>query len=131
MNKLHHRAAVLIAAFLFIIVGQAVAQTPNPVTTQPYGVTTHNDSSTVTSTNVFQTIWTLSTNTRGRAGCTVQNKASNNMYVFFGTAASALTTNSVTLGAGQSLNCTVGGIVLQDTVSITGTTGDGFYAAQQ
>lgn len=135
MNELHQRAATLIAAFFsiaLVVVCISKANAQSPVLTQPYGVqTTVAGSLTITTTNTFQTLWTLSTNTRGRAGCTIQNNASNPMFVFFGTAASALTLKSVRLTGGQSLNCIVGGVVLQDTVSITGTSGDGFYAAQQ
>jgi hypothetical protein len=53
------------------------------------------------------------------------------MYVYFGAIASATKDTSVVLSAGQAVNCTVGGITLQDQVSITGTMGDTFYAAQQ
>lgn len=118
-----------VATAWLIAASAAFAQNVNPVTTQPYGVTTANASSTIAVTNTFQTVWTRSTNTRGRAGCTIQNTGTNTMYVAFG--ATPLTATSVKLNAGQSLNCTVGGIVLQDTVSITGTAGETFYAAQQ
>lgn len=124
MNKL------LIALLLICL--PSLAQAQSPVITQPYGVTTHNDSSTIAVTNTFQSIWTASTNTRGRAGCTVQNNsASAAMYVFFGAIASATTGKSVKLAAGQAVSCNSGGTVLQDQVSITGTSGDAFYAAQQ
>ena len=38
---------------------------------------------------------------------------------------------SVVLAAAQGVSCTVGGMTLQDQVSITGTSGDAFFAAQQ
>lgn len=124
---------LLAATILFLCVASfALAQSPNPVTTQPYGTSTHNDSGTIAATGTYQAIWTQSSNTRGRAGCTVQNlSASNNMFVFFGATASALTPSSVKLAPGQSVSCVNGGIVLQDTVAITGTSGDPFYAGQQ
>lgn len=104
----------------------------SPVITQPYPVTSHNDSGTIAVTNTFQSIWPASANTRGRAGCSAQNNsASNVMYVFFGPIASATTAKSVKLAVGQSVSCVIGGLVLQDQVSITGTSGDAFFAAQQ
>lgn len=120
----------LLGLLLVLCVTSAEAQ--SPVITQPYGVASHNDSSTIAVTNTFQSIWAVSTNVRGRAGCSVQNNsASNVMYVFFGPIASATTASSVKLAVGQSVGCVVGGIVLQDQVSITGTSGDAFFAAQQ
>lgn len=109
----------------------APAQAQSPVITQPYGVTTQNSSTTIASTNVFQSIWVAPTNTRGRASCTVQNNGTNSMWVFFGPIASATKAKSVVLAAGQNVRCLVGGVALQDQVSITGTSGDAFYAAQQ
>lgn len=121
---------ILAALMLTLLASQAMAQ--SPVLTQPYGVTSHNDSGTIALSQTYQSIWAASTNTRGRAGCTVQNRsASNTQYIFFGPIASALTPKSIALSPGQSLNCTVGGIVLQDQVSITGTAPDPYYAAQQ
>lgn len=113
-----------------LLASQASGQ--SPVLTQPYGVTSHNDSGAVALSLTFQSIWAASTNTRGRAGCTIQNRsASNTQYIFFGPIASALTTKSISLAPSQSVNCTVGGIVLQDQVSITGTAPDAYFAAQQ
>lgn len=117
----------LFVAFAFM--GIAAAQ--SPVITQPYGVTTQNSSSSITATNTFQTIWTKATTTRGRAGCFIQNLGTNTMWVFFGAAASGLTPSSIKITAGQTTTCNLGGIVMQDTVSIAGTTGDQFLAIQQ
>lgn len=103
----------------------------SPVTTYPYGVTNHNDSSTITVTGTFQSIWIASAGLTGRSGCAIQNNGSAAMYVYFGPIANATTPNSVKLSTGQSLNCeTVGGVVIKDQVSITGTSGDRFYASQ-
>lgn len=121
---------ILAALMLTFLASQAMAQ--SPVLTQPYGVTSHNDSGAIALSQTFQSIWAASTNTRGRAGCTVQNRsASNTQYIFFGPIASALTSKSVAITPGQSVTCTVGGIVLQDQVSITGTAPDAYFAAQQ
>lgn len=116
----------------------STAQAQSPVVTQPYAVLSTNASSTVTSTNTFQSIWTALTanpNAPKRSSCTVQNNSTaspaNTMWVFFGPIASATKGNSVVLAGGQAVSCIVGGIVLQDQVSITGTSGDAFFAAQQ
>jgi len=103
------------------------------IQTQPLGNTSTNASSTITVTNTFQSIFAQSTSDRGRTGCTIQNNSvgGNNMFVFFGAIASATSPTSVQLTPGQSVNCEVGGIVLKDQVSITGTAGDQFFAAQQ
>lgn len=103
----------------------------SPVITQPYGVTSVNYSSTIAITNIFQSVWAANTTTRGRAGCTVQNTGTNTMYVYFGAIADATTAKSTKLSAGQSVRCNNSGITLQDQVSITGTSGETFYAAQQ
>lgn len=104
----------------------ALAQAP--VVTLPYGVTSANASTIVATTNTFQSIWAANA---ARASCTIQNKGSATLYVFFGAIASALTTNSVQLTTGQAVSCNAGGAVLRDQVSVTGTTGGAFYAAQQ
>lgn len=121
---------------LFLIVALIIgasfpAYAQSPVITQPYAVNSQNFSSTITSTNVFQSIWAANTNTRGRAGCTVQNNGASTMYVFFGPIASATTPSSVQLSTGQAVMCNVSGITLQDQVSITGTSGQAFFAGQQ
>lgn len=126
----------IIGLMLAFCVTFAWGQTPptNLVTTAPLATaagSAGNASGAIVGTNTFQTIWTQSTNNRGRAGCTIQNKSANNMYVYFGTTASALTNTSVTLAPGAAAYCNTGPIVLQDTVSITGTSGDRYYANQQ
>lgn len=128
IKKLLLAAAVLIA----LPFGAVEAQQPGIVTTQPLGVSpTQNSSAAISVTNTFQTIWTQSTNSRGRLGCTIQNKsASNTMYVFFGAVASATTPTALNLAPGATIYCQNGGLVQQDTVSITGTAGDRFYAGQ-
>ena len=103
----------------------------NPVVTQPYQAVSTNASSTIAVTNTFQSIFTASVVRTGRVSCTVQNNGTNTMWVFYGPIANATKGASVTLIAGQSTNCNIGGIVLKDQVSITGTSGDAFFAAQQ
>lgn len=126
------RAYLLAFASLFFFTGAltaAFAQTP--VVTQPYNVNSYNSSGTITVTNTFQSIWIKNTASRGRAGCTVQNNGTNAMYVYFGDIASATKGASVVLTTGQAVSCNNGGVVLQDQVSVTGTSGDAFFAAQQ
>jgi hypothetical protein len=114
---------------LLMLAGAASAQAP--VVTWSKGIASGvsgNASSTITGTGTFQSLWASNAL---RNGCTVQNNGSHTMYVFFGPIASATEGLSVELAAGQSVNCQFGGLVLQDQVSITGTSGDAFYANQQ
>jgi len=119
----------IIFALAFVLCA-ASAHAQNLVVTQPYGVTTQNSSGTIAETNTFQSIWAASSNTRGRAGCTVQNNGAATQYVFFGPIADATTPTSIKLIAGASVSCNQGGVVLKDQVSITGTADDTFYAGQ-
>jgi hypothetical protein len=120
----------LIVIFLFLLaIPTANAQTP--VVTKPYKAYTYNYSGTIAVTNTFQTVFVVSSADTGRVACTIANYGTNKMYVFFGPIANATLTNSIQLAANQSISCNIGGVVLQDQVSITGTSGDAFYAAQQ
>lgn len=89
----------------------------------PFGAFTGVTNGTITVTNTFQSIITQNTN---RRGCTIQNTGTHTMFVFFGAIGSATTSNSIQINGGQIVNCQVGGIILQDAVSITGTAGDPF-----
>lgn len=121
--------ALAAAAVLLMLRG---AQSQAPVITQPYGVVSSNSSGTIAVTNTFQSIWTASTATTGRVSCAIQNKgAADPMYVYFGAIAGAAIAKSVKLTTSTMMNCTVFGMVLKDQVSITGTSGDAFFAAQQ
>ena len=124
---------ILLALSLLALTTSAFAQ--SPVVTQPKQVvTTSNASSTIEVTNTFQSIWSADVQPTLRTGCTVQNNsASNSMWVFFGPVANATKAKSVVLSSGgMSVNCaTKTGTVLTDQVSITGTSGDAFFAAKQ
>lgn len=101
----------------------------NPVTTIPSARSADStNSSTIAVTNTFQTVFTANAN---RTGCTIQNNSARTMYVYFvpiaGTAAT--TAASAVLAAGQALNCSVFGTSLTNSVQITGTATDVFYAA--
>jgi hypothetical protein len=88
-----------------------------------------NASSTITTTNTFQSIWAANS---GRSGCTIENNGTHTMYVFFGPIANATLTNSAQVATGNSIHCAEQfGVVLRDQVSITGTSGDAFYANGQ
>lgn len=86
-------------------------------------VTTTQSGGTVTTHGTFQSALASS---GARQGCTLQNTSADLEYVFFGATGSATTSNSYQLGAGQSLNCAVGGLaVATDNIAITSKTTDG------
>lgn len=116
---------------LIVSIVNGLAQ--NPVITQPYPVNSLNNvSTTITVTNTFQSLWIADLSPTGRSSCAIQNKGTADpMYVYFGAIAGATIARSVKLVTNAVLNCSVFGIVLKDQVSITGTSGDAFYAAQQ
>lgn len=97
----------------------------------PTAATTANDSGTVTTGGAFQSVIAASAS---RLGCTIQNptSATEPLYVFFGTNASASENASITLGPGASVSCAAGVAVLTDNVSVTAaTTGHAFVAMNQ
>lgn len=106
-----------------------VAVSQQAFVTKPYSVTSNNNvSTTIAVTNTFQSLW-LASNVR--TGCTIVNYGSNTMWVFFGPIASATKATSIQLAVNQAVYCTLGDIVLNTQVSITGTATEAFYAAQQ
>ena len=113
---------------------QWVTTVPLPATTKGGEVST-----TIVSTNVFQKVWGVAANSGApganvpgtRHGCSIQNNGTNNMYVSEGkTIATATTSNTWVLAAGNLFNCNFNGIVLTGEIDITGTSGDAFFAAQ-
>lgn len=120
----------LLLGFIILIAGASLALAQSPVTTQPYGATVLNSSSSIASTNTFQSLWSASTVSTGRVDCLIQNKGSNSMYVYFGAIANATTPNSYILGANTSFRCGNNGTILKDQISITGTSGEQFFAIQ-
>lgn len=121
---------LLVTALLLIGCAGDRLHAQQPVVTQPYLVQSTNNSSTIQSTNVFQSVFLLS-GAQKRAACTIANYGANTMFVYFGPIASATKATSVQLAANQSTFCNNSGVTLQDQVSITGTSGDAFFAAQQ
>jgi hypothetical protein len=85
-----------------------------------------NLSGTITTTSTFQLIQGQN---NGRKGCLIQNNGTHTMYVYFGAFSSATTAASAELSAGQAISCAINGnLVVQDAISIDGTSGDPFFA---
>lgn len=132
------RAVIVIWLALILGLGGLPVLAQQAVVTSPSQAGSANVSSTVTSTSVFQLIIDRPASGRPRQGCLIQNNGSNNEYVFFGPTASATTSNSFVLVPpstgvqGGSISCaSFAGGVLQDQVSVSGTSGDAFVAAYQ
>jgi len=111
------------------------------VTVEPQPLATVNASSTVTSTNTFQSVFAAAGPVAGaswRLGCQIQNLGATDLFVFYGAIASATTPKSVKLNPGTttllggSTFCERGGSngVIQDQVSVTGTALALFYAVR-
>lgn len=115
-------------SLVLLLLAPISALAQSTVRTTPFGVVSVNLSSTVVSTGVFQSVQTANSE---RKSCLIQNNGSNDMRVYFGPIASATAATAVKLSSGSSVNCTAGGIVVTDQVSITGTTADAFVAAFQ
>lgn len=115
---------------LFLLLGFSFAQAQSPVITKPYGVTNHNDSSTITATNTFQSIWAAASSNTGRVDCIIQNNGAANMFIFFGPIASAATPSSLTLVPAGIFKCANSGVITKDQISITGTADQEFFAIQ-
>jgi hypothetical protein len=123
-----------LAFLLCLLSAPALAQQPVYTIAAPRNSV--NASGTIAVTNTFQQVFAAANVTPGgspaRLGCLVQNNGTHTMYVFFGPIASATLTNSVQLAAGGSVSCSaLSGVVAADQVSITGTSGDTYFAAQQ
>lgn len=115
-----------------MLLGVSSAYAQTPVVTQPYTASISVASKTIASTNVFQSILSASTSVTGRVDCIVQNKAaSNSMSLFFGPIANATTPNSLQLSAGSIFRCSNSGVVIKEQLSITGTSGDPYFALQE
>jgi hypothetical protein len=117
-----------------LLCGSAYGQ--QPVFTYPNARNSVNASGTISVTNTFQSVFAAATTAPGsqvaRIGCFLQNNGTHTMYVYFGPIASATIGASVVLQAGANVSCaTSTGGVLADQVSITGTSGDAFFAAAQ
>jgi len=120
----------LLLALLILGASLAPSYAQSPVTTYPYTTTISNSSANVATTNTFQSIWAASANLTGRTDCIIQNNGAASMYVYFGPIANATTPNSLTLAAAGIFRCGNSGVVTKDQISITGTSGQRFFAIQ-
>lgn len=129
------KAFLLSLALLVLGSGQLVAQQPVQTWAAPVSVAT-NASNRITATGTFQKIFdaTMPTTQVRRTDCVVQNLVTSTlvrpMWVFFGST-TPTTATSLRLDSSQIFHCNTGGAALQDKISITGTSGDEFFAIQQ
>lgn len=109
----------------------AWAQQPSGSTTYPlFLIASAPAAVTIASTGVFQQGLAVATN---RKGCLIQyiGAALHVGYVDFRPTGTAATATSFQLQPGQSMNCNFSGIVMQNAISLTGTTGDVFMVSSQ
>lgn len=115
------RQILLAAAAVIALIAPLKAQQPvNSTSVQ--GV--------ITTTNTFQTALAAPTTPGVRHGCSIQNLGANNMFVNFGSA-TPVSYTSIKLVTGAIVRCDAGGVVLQDTIQISGTAGDVFLVISQ
>lgn len=117
----------LLLALFLLVASASAAFAQTPVFTNTSKWSNANASSTITSTNIFQSIWPTNLN---RNDCIIQNNGAASMFIHFGAIASATTPNSLTLTSGSIFKCANSGLVPSDQISITGTSGQLFFAIQ-
>ena len=119
----------LLTAVAVLLAMPAMAQTP--ATTAG----SNNASGTITTLNVFQTVFAANPK---RKGCFIQNQATTNMSVSEGiplatppTPAKSFTLfNTGVVGPYNAFFCQIGSSVLTGEIDITGAAGAAFYAIQ-
>ena len=123
----------LLIGLLLILASVSVSLAQNPVVTTPSkSATISPNSANIDTTNAFKLALPASTNINGRIDCLIQNQsASAKMYIYFGAIAAATTPNSLQLAAAEIFRCANSGVVIKDAISITGTAGDRYFAAQE
>jgi len=113
----------------------AVAFAQQPVTVFPTPLTTTRGSAIIASTNTFQSVFAAATpraGSRGRSACQVVNNSSTTLWVFVGPIASATTPTALSLAQHGQWNCELAaGTIVQDQISVTGTSGASFFAVAQ
>lgn len=119
------RRLLLSLVILLATASLAVAQTPVFTNTSKWS--NANASSSISSNNIFQSVWASNL---FRNDCIIQNNGAASMYIFFGPIASATTPHSLTLSSGSIFKCANSGLVSSDQISITGTSGQQFFAIQ-
>jgi hypothetical protein len=111
---------------LLLLAGAAQAQQP------PVPKLSTIASAAIAVTNTYQQALPLET---GRMGCTIQNNGANPMFIVLDALGSATPPVSIVtalkLAAGQSLSCTLGGVVIADKIWIAGTAADVFVVTRQ
>ena len=113
----------------------ALAFAQQPVTMFPVPLTTTRASSTISVTNTFQSVFAAATpaaGSRGRSACQIVNNSSTTLWVFVGPIASATTPTALSLAQNGQWDCELAaGAVVQDQISVTGTSGASFFAVAQ
>jgi len=89
--------------------------------------------STITTTSTYQSV--LASNA-SRNGCTFQNNGTHTMYLYLdstgGSTPPSGNTKSISLVAGTSFSCSIGGnLVIGDELWATGTSGDAYTVISQ
>ena len=112
-----------VIAFLALLL--AAPAFADPVTAPP----SQNFSGTITTGGTFQQVVPSAYNTR--KGCLVMNppSATENLYVFFGPAASATTSNSIGLTPNSWASCAIGPVVVGDAIQVEAPTTSHAYIA--
>lgn len=104
---------------------------PVAATTTPSEVASTDASSTITTGGTFQALFAANT---ARKGCFIQNPvaATETLYIGWPASPTPTTANAASLGAGASFNCIVGGVVIDDAISVeAATTAHAFVAKSQ
>lgn len=112
---------------LLVVGVSTFAYAQNPVLTNPTGRTAVASGSTIATTNTFQTLF--ASNDR-RSGCIVQNNGTHNMYLNIVSRTTATLSNSAVIIPGGTGGCALYGTVITGEISLTGTSGDSYYASQ-
>lgn len=91
--------------------------------------TTIQQGGTITTGGSFQSIMAADPD---RTSCTIQNTSTHTLYVYFGSTASATTSNAFQVSAGNFFYCTTNVLALTDNVAVsTSTTSDTFVFSYQ
>lgn len=113
---------------LFLALGFSFAYAQNPVVTNPsIRSAVASASTTIATTNTFQSVFAANNN---RLGCLIQNNGTHNMYVNVVSLATATISTSAIVVPGATAGCALYGTVINGQISITGTSGEWFYASQ-
>lgn len=116
---------------LILSLGASLAYAQSPTTPTPFPTTIVVSNATIGSDTAFKNVFDASTGQVGRVDCLIQNKAASNaMYLYFGAPADGVSTNSLTLAAGETFRCNNGGVVIRNQISIGGISTDRYLFGQ-